>query len=176
MSDKSSRACRACLRFGWAAIATFLLLGLILELLHLIKAPFYVEALLRRELWTLAHAHGTLLGLVNVAFAATGTRCLERETARMQVSWLLRAGALLVPAGFFLGGIGNAEGDPSLLIALVPVGALLLIVATAQCARGAVRARIQAGDDPAPAKAADNEADAPNERRGKKSRGKGRRS
>jgi hypothetical protein len=43
----------------------------------------------------------------------------------------------LVPAGFFLGALGAREGDPSPLIALVPVGAVLLLVGLVQTARHA---------------------------------------
>lgn len=147
MSDTESAACRASLRFGWTAIALFLLLGLALEFLHLIKAPFYLETTLRRELWTLAHAHGTLLGLINVGFAATATRCLDSEAARGLASWLLRAGAAAVPAGFFLGGIGQSEGDPSLFILLVPAGALLVLAGAGITARGALTRRVAGRTD-----------------------------
>ena len=41
-----------------------------------------------------------------------------------------------MPLGFFLGGIMNSEGDPSLGIVLVPIGALLLIVALCRVAVG----------------------------------------
>jgi hypothetical protein len=141
VSDTESLACRASLRYGWTAIALFLLVGRVLEFFHLVKAPFYVEIALRRELWTLAHAHGTLLGLINVGFAATGMRCLDSEAARARASWLLRAGAATVPAGFFLGGIANAEGDPSLFIVLVPAGALLMLAGAVITARGALGRR-----------------------------------
>jgi hypothetical protein len=127
--------------YGWAAVALFLVLGLVLESLHLAKAPFYVDARLRRELWTLAHAHGTLLGLVSVAFALTAQRAIARPEARRRASRLLRAGALLVPAGFLLGGVGNAEGDPSLAILLVPVGAVLAFLAAGAVAAGLARRR-----------------------------------
>ena len=138
MSDTESAACRASLRFGWTAISLFLLLGLVLEFFHLIKAPFYVETAIRRELWTLGHAHGTLLGLINVGFAATAMRCLDSEHSRALASWLLRAGATAVPAGFFLGGIAQSEGDPSLFIMLVPAGALLMLGGALITARGAL--------------------------------------
>lgn len=137
MNDPSVRAC---LRFGWTAVAVFLLLGLVLESLHLIKAPFYLDVRLRRELWTLAHAHGTLLGLVNIAFAVTAERCLNGARTIRRASRALRAGSLLVPLGFFLGGIANAEGDPSLAIVLVPVGALLALYAAGTLAAGCWRA------------------------------------
>jgi hypothetical protein len=163
VSDTESPACRASLRFGWTAIALFLLLGLVLEFFHLIKASFYVEIAIRRELWTLAHAHGTLLGLINVGFAATAMRCLDTETSRAMASWLLRTGAATVPAGFFLGGIGQSEGDPSLFIMLVPAGALLVLGGALVTARGAL-ARRSAGSAGRP----DDEAiDVPPTRRSK---------
>ena len=117
------------LRFGWAAVVVFALLGLALESLHLIKLPLYMEAHIRRELWTLAHAHGTLLGLVNVLFGLYGARLTI--PAQRNASITLRAAAVLMPAGFFLGGIGNPETDPSIAIVLVPIGALLLIAGAA---------------------------------------------
>jgi len=130
-------ACLKCLRFGWTAIAAFMLLGLVLESFHLIKAPFYFDLHLRRELFTLAHAHGTLFGILNVVFALTAERCLSSAQGRQRASLALRIGALLVPLGFLLGAIGAAEGDPSLLISLVPVGALLVLGVAAVMAWGA---------------------------------------
>ena len=47
---------------------------------------------------------------------------------------MIRWGAVLMPLGFFLGGVLNSEGDPSLGILLVPPGALLLIVALVRAA------------------------------------------
>ncbi len=86
---------------------------------------------LRRELWTLAHAHGTLLGALNVLFGLSAAGLVARADRRLVASRLLRAGAVLVPLGFFLGGIGAAEGDPSLFIVLVPAGALLALLGLA---------------------------------------------
>ncbi len=135
-SDADCPASRASLAFGWAAVALFVLMGLSLEFFHLLKVPLYLEVSLRRELWVLAHAHGTLLAIVNIVFALTATRCLRDVGKRARASLLFRAGAVLVPAGFFFGGIGNAEGDPSLLIMLVPAGALCVLWAAAMCALG----------------------------------------
>ncbi len=140
-SDALDPASLACLRLGWAMIAIFLLGGLVLESLHFVKAPFYVDARLRRELWTLAHAHGTLLGAINVLFALTAARHLADETRRARAAALLRFGAPLVPAGFFLGGIGAAEGDPSVFVVLVPIGALLCAAAVGIVALDLLRAR-----------------------------------
>ena len=132
-------ASRACLRFGWTALAAFMLLGLGLEALHLIKAPLYLEAHLRRDLWTLGHAHGVLLGLANVVFALASHHAIPDPARRVAPARALRAAGLLLPLGFLLGGIGNAEGDPSLFILLAPAGALCAIYAAARTARAAYR-------------------------------------
>ena len=127
---------QACVRFGWTALAVFAFLGLGLESLHVIKAPFYMEVNIRRELWTLAHAHGVLLALVTIVFGLYSYK-LENDRSLGTASVVLRVGALLIPLGFLLGGIGNAETDPSLAILLVPVGALMVLYAAIAAARTA---------------------------------------
>jgi hypothetical protein len=120
--------------FGWCGLLLFLGLGGVLETLHGFKAGFYLDPAykVRREMWTLAHAHGTLLALVQVAFAA-GVGQLGRWTeARLKLtSFFLLDAAVLIPAGFFLGGISPSEGDPAWGVLLVPAGAVLLAVAAA---------------------------------------------
>lgn len=128
-------ALRAHLRYGSTALLLFLLGGLSLEFLHLIKAPWYLDQHLRRELWVLGHAHGALLALLNLVWAAL----LPRLPAAAGSGWALRWGAALVPAGFLLGGIGNSESDPSLAIIATPVGAALLIYALYALTRAAWR-------------------------------------
>src|SRR5687767_2952499 len=61
------------LRFGWWSLLIFLTLGIVLEGLHAFKVGGYlnVSNSTRRLLWTLAHAHGTALALVHIAFAVT---------------------------------------------------------------------------------------------------------
>lgn len=129
------------LLWGWGLLSLFMLGGLLLESLHAIKLGFYLDQALRRELWVLAHAHGALLALVNLAFAAGATALIPDRAARSRAGRSLRWGALLMPLGFFLGGIGNSESDPSLAILLTPVGALLVLHASASCAVGAWRLR-----------------------------------
>lgn len=121
------------LRNGFTALLLFVAGGLTLEFLHLIKAPWYLESHLRRELWVLAHAHGALLALFNLAYAAL----LPRLAAAARAGVWLRWGAALVPAGFLLGGIGNSEGDPSLAIVLTPIGALAVLIALTLCVKAA---------------------------------------
>ncbi len=135
MTDRPAYS-RACVRFGWTALAVFALLGLGLETLHLVKAPAYMEVKIRRELWTLAHAHGVLLALVTIVFGLYAHR-LQLCRPLGNASIALRAGALMIPLGFLFGGIGNAETDPSLAIVFVPLGALMVLYAAVAAARAA---------------------------------------
>jgi hypothetical protein len=123
------------LKTGWILLAVSLPLGLTLEVLHGFKVRGYLASEVRREMWRLAHAHGTLLGLMCLAFAALAERHIADVDARRKISRDLRFGAVLMPLGFFLGGILNYEGDPSLGITLVPIGGLLVISALLRAAR-----------------------------------------
>jgi hypothetical protein len=127
------------LRFGWWSLLVFLSLGIALEVLHGFKIGFYMDLAnaTRRHVWTLAHAHGTLLSLVNLSFAATlRLFCDGREHWIGLASASLVAATLLLPGGFFLGGLVIYAGDPGLGVLLVPVGALLLLVAVWRTAQG----------------------------------------
>ncbi len=120
------------LRIGWWTLLLFLTLGIALEALHAFKVGSYLSVAneTRRLMWTLAHAHGTLLGLVNLAFAST-LRVLPQWSARPRglASATLIGATLLMPAGFFLGGVNPRAGDPGLGILLLPIGALMLLIA-----------------------------------------------
>jgi hypothetical protein len=122
------------LRFGWWALLAFASMGLALESMHGFKVGLYLDLAneTRRLMWTLAHAHGVLLSLVNVAFAATLAVLPPAEGAPLpRLSQLLRGATLLLPLGFFLGGAVVHGGDPSLGVLLVPVGALMLLASIA---------------------------------------------
>lgn len=118
-------------RFGWWCLFGFTMFGLVLEAFHGFKLPAYLDASneTRRLMWTLAHAHGTLLSLINITFAIC-LRVFQGLDTQFQrtASWCLIAATLLLPSGFFLGGITTYGGDPSLGILLVPVGAAFLLV------------------------------------------------
>ena len=115
------------LRFGWWSLLVFLSLGGVLETLHGFKIGWYVDVgnETRRFMFTLAHAHGTLLALVNIVVGLM-VRILDRFALRSSVSFALIWAAILLPGGFFLGGIVIYDGDPGLGVWLVPVGAALL--------------------------------------------------
>src|SRR5205085_1808357 len=115
------------LRFGWWALLIFLSLGGGLEALHGFKAGYYVDVGndMRRLMFTLAHAHGTALALVNIAAGLTGRQFKEFDLLP-NVSFSLIWAGILFPVGFFLGGVVTYGGDPGLGIWLVPIAALLL--------------------------------------------------
>src|SRR5436190_11451004 len=128
------------LAFGWWTVLVFLTMGLVLETLHGIKLQNYVAVSneMRRLMWTLSHAHGTLLGVLNLGFAFTVRIVNEWPSqSRSLASALLRAATILMPAGFFVGGWFTYSGDPGLGILLVPVGGLLLFAAVLMTARAA---------------------------------------
>ena len=117
------------LRVGWVSLLVFLTLGLALEALHGFKMQAYLNAMneTRRLMWTLAHAHGTLLGLAHLGFAFSITFTPAWAPRRRNAaSCSLIAASALMPGGFFLGGIWVYAGDPGLGIVLVPFGGLLL--------------------------------------------------
>ncbi len=120
------------LRFGWWSLLVFLSLGAVLETLHGFKIGWYIDVgnETRRLMFTLAHAHGTLLAVVNIAAGLTA-RIVDRFTLRPSVSFALIWAAILLPAGFFLGGIVIYDGDPGLGVWLVPIGAALLFYSIA---------------------------------------------
>lgn len=125
------------MRFGWVAVLAFGLLGLTLEILHGFKVRAYLDVSneTRRLMWTLAHAHGTLLGIVNVLYGLTVANFPEWGHGVLPSRGLIGA-AVLLPAGFFLGGLQPYGGDPGLGVLLVPLGAAALVVAVAVLVRG----------------------------------------
>jgi len=133
MSDMSDPATQRALRTGWILLAISLPLGVTLEALHGFKVQAYLRSEVRHEMWRLAHAHGTMLGILLLVFGALAERHVAEEK-RAAISRDLRTGSILMPLGFFLGGILNGEGDPSLGILLVPLGALFLLVALVRAA------------------------------------------
>ena len=129
---------RVHLRFGWWSLLVFLSLGVALETFHGFKIGWYMDVSneTRRLMWTLAHAHGTLFSLVHVVFALT-----LRSTPKTRPGWLriaspcLIGATLLLPGGFLLGGTVIYAGDPGVGILLVPLGALLILIAVFLAAR-----------------------------------------
>ena len=127
------------LRFGWWSLLLFATLGLLLESLQGFKVRAYLDVSneTRRLMWTLAHAHGTLLALVHVIFGLTMRATPPTVMPHLHlISSSLIAASVLLPGGFFLGGIAFYSGDPGLGVLLVPVGGVLLLFAVFWIARG----------------------------------------
>ena len=130
------------LRLGWLWLAIFVAAGLVLEALHGMKVGAYLDLSQapRRHMWTLAHAHGSLLGLVHLGLAATlhARPELDARAVRLASRCLIAAGVLL-PLGFALGGVWTFAGDPGLGVLLVPPGGVLLLLAAVVMARALAR-------------------------------------
>jgi hypothetical protein len=129
---------------GWASIAVWMAFGLLLEGLLGFKSPPYLDDLQRRELFRLAHTHGTFLGIVLVVAGLCGRRGADAPRAARLA---LRTGSLVMPLGFLLAGLWHPEGDPGLAIWLVPPGALLVIFGAITMAMATAK---PSSDDPNP--------------------------
>jgi ABC-type iron transport system FetAB permease component len=81
-------------------------------------------------MFRLAHAHGTLLNLVLIVAAISARLGLVRIGRITSVS--LCTAVVLLPIGFLIAGIWHFKDDPGIAILLVPVGALLLLLAAFQ--------------------------------------------
>ncbi|MEQ1763538.1 MAG: hypothetical protein ABL984_10380 [Pyrinomonadaceae bacterium] len=117
---------------GLVGIAVWMSFGLLLEGLIAFRVPMYILDQVTRELFRLAHAHGTLLSLVLIA---AGLCWRSGFIAPPRIAKLsLQIGALLMPVGFLLGGIGHYESDPSSLVFLAPLGGVMVIFGIVACA------------------------------------------
>ncbi|HEV8245616.1 MAG TPA: hypothetical protein VGP93_07600 [Polyangiaceae bacterium] len=126
-------------RLGLFALLFFLTLGVLLEAFHGFKIGFYLDVNneARRLTLRLAHAHGTLLGIVHLVFALLLCSPLAPpEKACRRASACLSAALLLLPGGFLLGGLFVHGGDPGPGVFLVPVGAAFLFAGVAILWRG----------------------------------------
>ncbi len=115
-------------RFGWSLLLLSLCFGAALETLEAFRVFALVGDPWRARMWSLAHFHGAALGLVNLVYAPWAEAAALSATTQSAGSWCLRAGSVLMPLGFVLGGVGAHETDPSLGVLLAPVGAGLIIV------------------------------------------------
>jgi hypothetical protein len=144
--DLRRRLARRHHTIGWWGLLLFLTLGIVLETMHGLKLGLFLDPAHRhrRLLWTLAHAHGTLFALMHIAFAAGLLQFGRWSDRQLRIaSFLLIDGLVLVPLGFFLGGVDHTEVDPGPGILLVPVGAVLLLAGVALVAWAATRSDVR---------------------------------
>ncbi len=108
-------------------VAAFLGIGLLLEALLGLRISGWADDALRRELLRLGHAHGGLLGLLNLglAWAMERLRTPAVWAGRIRVAALV--GAAAVGLGFIGGGLWHGPTDPGPVVLIVPAGALLLL-------------------------------------------------
>ena len=118
------------IRQGWISLGAWILFGILIEGFIGFRSPALLDDSVRRDMFRLAHAHGTLLNLVLIAAAICARLDLIRF--RRVTSLGLRAAVVLLPGGFLLGGIWHFKDDPGVAILLVPVGAVLLLTTALQ--------------------------------------------
>ena len=139
-SDARQSACIGRhMRFAWWSLLGFLCLGIGLETLHGLKLGWYLDVSneTRRLMWTLAHAHGTLLALIHAAFAFTLPHLPDwPPRSRNIASSCLIGASVLLPGGFLVGGIWIYDGDPGLGVLFAPIGGVMLAIAVLLTAIG----------------------------------------
>jgi len=130
VADATAIETRRARRFGWSSLSVWAAAGVALEAAHGFKVATYFDDELARMLLRLAHAHGVGLSLVVLVYGSAGVPLLtHRDDGGRGVGRLLRIAAVLVPLGFGASAVGHPEGDPSIAILLVPIGAVALLTA-----------------------------------------------
>jgi hypothetical protein len=124
--SSSSQTGAGLIRQGWISLALWIAFGILIEGFSGFRSPAYLDDAVRREMFRLAHAHGTLLNLVLLGAAI----CARLDLIRLgpMTSLGLGVAAVLLPAGFLFAGLWHFKDEPGLAILLVPVGAVLLLV------------------------------------------------
>jgi len=122
---------------GWISLAMWIVFGLLIEGLIGFRSPALLDDSVRREMFRLAHAHGTLLNLVLIAAAI----CARLDLIRLArvTAMGLRLAVVLLPIGFLFAGIWHFKDDPGVGIFLVPLGAVLLLATAFQIGLTALR-------------------------------------
>lgn len=115
------------LRLALLQVAVFLAVGLWLEAMYGLRADGWIDDDLRREFLRLGHAHGALLGILNLAIAWAMARLGTPESWARPIRVAALLGALLVGLGFFGGGLWHAPTDPGPIVLVVPAGAMMLL-------------------------------------------------
>lgn len=118
------------MRQAWISLAIWIAFGILLEGFSAFRSAVVLDDYVRRDMFRLAHSHGTLLNLVVITAAICARLDLIRLSRSSSIS--LRTSVVVLPLGFFLAGIWHFKDEPGLAILLVPVGAVLLLVAAIQ--------------------------------------------
>jgi hypothetical protein len=110
--------------------------------------PGYLENPVRQDLWRAGHAHAGVL----LILALVMLRYVDETRLTGGWRWLAKHGvpvaALLMPAGFFLSILDPEATTANALIALVPVGGVLLVGGVLTLGIGLIQAaRVGASSD-----------------------------
>jgi hypothetical protein len=129
-SSSQQPQCMGMICQAWISLAAWIVFGLLIEGLIGFRSPMLMDDLVRRDMFRLAHAHGTLLNLVLIAAAI----CARLDLIQLgRITALgLRTAVVLLPVGFLLAGLWHFKDDPGVAILLVPIGAVLLLATAFQ--------------------------------------------
>src|SRR4029079_2103459 len=119
-------SCSTLIRQAWISIALWITFGILLEGLNAFRSSAFLDDAVRREMFRLAHAHGTLLNLVLLALAICAR--LDLVNLGPKTSGGFRAAVIILPLGFLFAGVWHFKDEPGAAILLVPIGAVLLLV------------------------------------------------
>lgn len=108
--------------------------GLCLEAALGLRVAGLLDDPIAREFLRLGHAHGGVLGLLNLGVAWSLERLRTPDAWARPIRSTALCGAFTVGFGFVGGGLWHGPTDPGPLVLLVPAGALAVlgaVVATA---------------------------------------------
>src|SRR5688500_8561149 len=92
--DSPSHPSAGLIRQGWISLALWIAFGILIEGFSAFRSPAYLDDAVRREMFRLAHAHGTLLNIVLLVAAICARLDLIR-LGRMTSAGLCSAAVLL---------------------------------------------------------------------------------
>ena len=105
------------------------------------EVPGYLDNPVRQDLWRAGHAHAGIMLIISLILL----RYVDETSLRGGWLWLARIGAplaaILMPLGFFLSVLSPTATEPNALIALVPLGGLMLVAGVLTTGIGLLRAR-----------------------------------
>ena len=112
----------------------------------LVHDPAYPDNPLRQDLWRAGHAHAGVLLLLTLVVLRYVDDTNLAERARWFVRLSIPAAAILLPIAFFLSVLGEDVAEPSALVNLAYLGAVLLVGGLLTLGVGLLRVRRTTAD------------------------------
>jgi hypothetical protein len=113
----------------------------------LVHDPAYADNALRQDLWRAGHAHAGVLLLLTLVVLRYVDETGLSEGSRWYVRLAVPAAAVLLPIAFFLSVLSPNASEPTPLVYLAYVGAVLLVTGLLILGVGLLRARRPAARD-----------------------------